>query len=63
MKVKYQNYRLSQNPEFIIEIPDGSDVHEEIKGRMSSPNQMYRWERVSDSATTMVKPRSKKEKI
>ena len=60
MKVKYQNYPLSQNPEFIIEIEDGADVDLEIKARMSSPNQMYRWERVSDDASTMVKPRSKK---
>ena len=60
MKVKYQNYPLSQNPEFIIELEDGADVDLEIKARMSSPNQMYRWERVSDDASTMVKPRSKK---
>jgi hypothetical protein len=60
MKIKYQNYPLSQNPEFIIEIEDGADIDLEIKARMSSSNQMYRWEKVSDDVTTMVKPRSKK---
>jgi hypothetical protein len=60
MKIKYQNYPLSQNPEFIIEIDNNADIHMEIKQRMSSPNQMYRYEVVDDSETTMVKPRRKK---
>ena len=60
MKIKYQNYPLSQNPEFIIEIDNNADIDMEIKQRMSSPNQMYRYEVVDDSKTTMVKPRSKK---
>ena len=60
MKIKYQNYPLSQNPEFIIEIHNNADIDMEIKQRMSSPNQMYRYEVVDDSETTMVKPRSKK---
>ena len=60
MKIKYQNYPLSQNPEFIIEIDNNADVDLEIKQRMSSPNQMYRSEIVDDSEVTMVKPRSKK---
>lgn len=60
MKIKYQNYPLSQNPEFIIEIDNNADIDLEIKQRMSSPNQIYRYEIIDDSEVTMVKPRSKK---
>lgn len=54
MRIAFQNYPLSQCPEFFIEIDENADPHIEIKKRMVSPSMMYRWRIVEDHEETMI---------
>ena len=55
MKVAFQVIPASQNPERLIKVRKNSNIEEEIKKYMVSPNLLFTYRIASDDETTMIK--------